>query len=109
MIGRSVLISCELLQAERITIRPDIDVIVQIIPNARKQVRLDLFKGIHIQPDESITDKYPVAVRPVAARPPGVLWIDCKTYVTAVVPGIVGTPDIAVERNIPLPLEIRAR
>ena len=108
MIGRPVIISRELLQADRIIVRPDVDMIVQVIPDARKQVRPDPFKGIHIQPDESITDKYPVAVRSVAPRPPGILRIDGQTYIPAVVPGIVWVPDIGMERDIPLTLEIRA-
>ena len=108
MIGRAIVIPGELLEADGIIIRPDIDVVVQAIAEAGEQVRLDPFQSIHIQPDESITDKYPVTIRPEATRSPGVLGIDGQPYIPTVVPGIVRVPDIGVKRNIPLSLEVSA-
>ena len=108
MTARPVVVAREFLEAGGIIIFPDINMIIQAVAETHKHIRLDLFQGILIKSDISIADQHLIAFRTVAARSPGILRIDGKTQVPIVVPAVVGLPDISMERDVPLSLEICA-
>src|SRR5882757_8542255 len=108
MIARTIAVFGELLQVDGIIVRTDIDMIIQVITNTGKHIWLDAFQGILIKPDISVSYEDLVILRPVSPRSPGVLRINGKTYISAVIPGIIWRPDITVKRAVPLPLKIRA-
>src|SRR5579871_234340 len=106
MIGRTVIISRELLQADRIVVGTDTDIKIHIVPDPREEIGFYPLQGVLIYPDILIPDQYLMVFRLAGPQAPGILRIDRIAGIPLVVPGVPGRPDIGMKRQVELPPKV---